>query len=409
MCAFVIPAALGQSGYSLPPEWESQQSLWLARCSGPQENLFSDMQCQIVKAVSPYETITLLVSQDSLRAIAFKQFTRYGIDTAKVRVITCSIENGAIRDAGPIFLKNKKSELALAHFRWTNYGWPKDVPAFMQDFVRGQINDSLAVQLHLPLIKSNVVNEGGALDVSDNCILGFKETALQRNPGMKLSQIEKEYLRVLGKKKMIWLNRFPVADKVVCGPKAGNCFGQGANGHVDEYARFMNDSTIVAALIDSSEKDADPISRIDYYILKENLALLQKATDERGRPFHIIILPAPKQSLYTDTFVIKRDSLTSDYGKCFYKHFKAGDTGVYIANVSYVNCIVTNKVVLIPQYWREGLPQGEKEKDEYVLNVYAALFPDRKIVPLNPMGANWNGGGMHCFSQEQPATRWPHR
>ena len=103
----------------------------------------------------------------------------------------------------------------------------------------------------------------------------LKETALQRNPGRTINQIEHEYLRVYGKQKMIWLNKMPTMDKVAAGPKAGNYFGYGANGHIDEFARFVNDSTIVISQIDIREKDLDPVSKADFEIMEENLLILK--------------------------------------------------------------------------------------------------------------------------------------
>ena len=107
-------------------------------------------------------------------------------------------------------------------------------------------------------------------------LICFKETALQRNPGRTLEEIEKEYLRVYGKKKMIWLNKMPLMDKVLEGAKAGNYFGYGANGHTDEFVRFANDSTILIGLIDAKDKNDDPVSNIDFDILHDNLEILEQ-------------------------------------------------------------------------------------------------------------------------------------
>lgn len=102
--------------------------------------------------------------------------------------------------------------------------------------------------------------EVGGIDVSTSMMLCFKETALQRNPNKSLEEIKKEYLMMYGKENMIWLDKMPLMDKVTAGAKAGNYFGYGANGHVDEFLRFANNSTIVIAQIDSTEKFLDPVS-----------------------------------------------------------------------------------------------------------------------------------------------------
>ncbi|RNB87214.1 hypothetical protein EDM56_16185 [Brevibacillus fluminis] len=34
--------------------------------------------------------------------------------------------------------------------------------------------------------------------------------------------------------------------------------------------------------------------------------------------------------------------------------------------------------------------------------ILQAAFPDREIVQINPTAVNWNGGGIHCITQQQP-------
>lgn len=232
-------------------------------------------------------------------------------------------------------------------------------------------------------------------------LLCFKETALQRNPDRSLEQIEKEYLRMYGKQKMIWLDKMPLMDKVIAGAKAGNYFGYGANGHTDEFVRFVNDSTIVIAQIDSAEKDMDPVSKVDFHILKDNLAILKKATDIQGKPFHIIVLPVPAYSLYVDKEILSDSLKKNGDGKVLFKNFEAGQEICWLPAVSYLNFLISNNTVLVAKYWQPGLPETERMKDEKVKEVLQKLFADREIIQINPMGLNRNGGGMHCASQQQ--------
>jgi agmatine deiminase len=387
-------------GYSFPPEWAPHEAVWLGWQPWENDSAFCKVQCEIAKAVRSYTKITLLFSSPAMQTSAFNLLYTYGVDTTKVRTYFVPIENIWVRDAGPRFLKNGSGQLAIAHAKWTLYGYPKELPS--PDTIRGQINDSLATKMNLSQIKTDIVSEGGGLDFSSCCILGFKETAIQRNPGRSIEEIEKDLLRVFGKKKMIWLNKSPIADKITCGPKAENYFGWGANGHIDEYARFVNDSTILIAQIDSLQKNMDPVSRTDYDILKENLHILQQAYDETGKPFHIITMPSPTISLFARKSVLTDKEKNSITGKCIFRDFKIGDEIIWIPALSYLNYFVTNGVVLVPKYWQEGMPEEQQQKDEYVKQVYEKMFPDRKIIQINPLGANWRGGGMHCITQQQP-------
>jgi len=72
--------------------------------------------------------------------------------------------------------------------------------------------------------------------------------------------------------------------------------------------------------------------------------------------------------------------------------------------LSYANFVVSNGVVLVPAYWRKGLPEGEREKDEQARATLQRLFPKRRVVQIHPLAINWDGGGMHCITQQQPSN-----
>jgi agmatine deiminase len=89
--------------------------------------------------------------------------------------------------------------------------------------------------------------------------------------------------------------------------------------------------------------------------------------------------------------------------------FDVGDEVNFVPATSYMNFFITNGVVLAAKYWREGMPEREREKDEYVRDALQMLFPDRRIAQIDPLAINWYGGGMHCQTQQQPAATRPRR
>jgi len=385
--------------FYFPPQWEPHQSVWLGWA---QDSSLQQVQLEIAKAVNPHVGLTILSRSASLLKTAFLQLSTAGIDTTKVKGYVHYIPNVFIRDAGPRFLKSASGQLAIADLGWNNYGYPKEFDVSQYSDKRGTIDNELAGQMKLQVVSTPIVGEGGGLEVSTNTMICFSEMALQRNPGKSLEEIEKEYLRVYGKQKMIWLNRMPVMDKVVAGPKAGNYFGYGANGHIDEFVRFVNDSTLVISLIDSSENSQDPISNADYAIMQENLHILRQARDINGKPFKIISLPTPSYSLYSDKEILTDSLKNNGDGKAFFKEFKSGDEIFWLNNVGYANFFITNGIVLVAKYWKEGLPEKERLKDEEARQTLQEIFPTRKIIQINPMALNRNGGGMNCGTQQQP-------
>lgn len=391
-----------ENDFSFPPQWEEQESVWLGWSLSPS---IQQLHLQMIKAFESNVGVTILARSDSLLRSAFNKIYSSGIDTANMKGYVHFIPNLFIRDAGPRFLRNNKGEQAIADFCWNNYGYPKEFQVAQYSDRRGEIDNDLAKQMNMPVVSTAVIAEGGGFDMSSDILISFKETAFQRNPGRTLQEIEREYLRMYGKKKMIWLNRMPLMDKVVAGPKAGNYFGYGANGHVDEFVRFVNDSTLLIAMIDPKEKDNDPVSNADYDIMNENLEILKRATDVNGKPFKIIPIPTPAYRFYAEEMILTDSIRTTGDGKVFFKNNKTGDKVYWMSSVSYANFFITNGAALVAQYWKEGLPESEKQKDEVIKNILQAAFPNRKILQLNPMALNRWGGGMHCATQQQPKRK----
>ena len=76
---------------------------------------------------------------------------------------------------------------------------------------------------------------------------------------MTRKEMEAEYKRLMGVKKIIWLKKGVVEDDhTFLGPITTSDGTKAytvvtTNGHIDEFARFVNDSTILLAQVDSKE------------------------------------------------------------------------------------------------------------------------------------------------------------
>ena len=219
--------------------------------------------------------------------------------------------------------------------------------------------------------------------------------------------MEREYKRLLGIEKTIWLKEgLHEDDHTFLGPLE-TADGTEAytvittNGHIDEFARFINDSTVLLAKVDSSDLE-DPIARENHRRMEENYQILSKATDQDGDPLHIVRMPLPKTMLTTmapgDPVYDYIKTLEYQDGSTFPK----GDTISVVAAASYLNFLITNSVVIGQKYWRQGLPEDIKARDEKAAAVLQSVFPNRKVILLDAMAVNLGGGGIHCISMQQP-------
>ena len=312
------------------------------------------------------------------------------------------------RDMGPIFVETNNKGQAIADFNFNSWGYTDslDVDAKMDEMYDVRV----AEYLNLPVISSPMVSEGGNREVNGKGILMVTEAVeIGRNPNMTKAEMEDEYKRLLGIEKTIWLKKGLVEDDhTFLGPittsdetKAYTVLT--TNGHIDEFARFVNDSTILLAQIDSTEFD-DPIAFENNKRMEENYQILSEATDQDGKPFTIIRMPLPETIFSTmgPGDYVYEIIKTFDYKDG--SNFPDGETVKVMAAISYLNFIITNTVVIGQTYWREGMPNELKLKDEKAAQILQSVFPNRKVIMIDALAVNLGGGGVHCISMQQPKS-----
>lgn len=388
-----------------PAEWEPHDAVWISFFGGPTDGISYDMVASVARD-TPVKVVVPKVdfygnSAGSLNYVVRARFREMGINQANIEIIT-SDSLVQTRDTGPIFLKNTNGELRIVDFLWNNYG---ESGAFGKPYRDSYPFDSLmAVQKGIPFIKSTIALEGGAIEVNgDGVLLQVEAVTLQRNPGMSKAMIEAELKRVLGQQRVIWLKEGLAEDPL--GPTliTDNYMGSGVGGHVDAFSRFVDPHTILLAFPDSAEAAADPVKKITLDRMKVNYDILRNEKDQHGHSFTIIKVPVP--DIPYSSFVVDTTQIpTSLYS--FVKNnpsIEQGDTLNWVPVASYLNFFITNNVVLLPQYWRPGMPDSVKEEDEIIRGIMARFFPDREIVPIDPLILNDAGGGIHCWTQQQPA------
>lgn len=392
--------------FYMPAEFEPQEAVYIGWFNNPRKD---SVAAEIVSALYNSVQVKIFYSKESMKYNANLLLSEYGVDSNRINWIKDSLRYDFPRDPGPIFLLNNNGEMKIADFNWNTYGYEyvyRDFRLNNFDSLYGEIEKREAARLGLDVISSEIVNEGGAFEVNGNGVMmAIEETALQRNPGKNIIEIEKEYLRLTGSKKMIWLKRAVIHDRAFDGPAIGNWFTGGANGHIDEMARFVSPNTILLAKISDEERSNNPISSIDYDILEENYNILQQATDLNEKPFRILRVPTPNLNVadYFTELIVSDD--WRQEASLNMSSFANGDTIRITKAVSYMNFFISNDVVLIAKYWKEGKPESEKKKDEEVKKLFEQLFPERKIIQINPLAINRGGGGIHCTTQQQPKLK----
>jgi agmatine deiminase len=238
-----------------------------------------------------------------------------------------------------------RAERELAIVDWAYNAWGGKYPPYDLD---DAVPELVAELLGLPLFQPGLVLEGGSIDVNGRGTLLTTEACLlnpNRNPNLSRGQIEQCLRDYLGVTHILWLG-----DGIA---------GDDTDGHIDDLARFVAPSTVVAVV------EQDPVDE-NYHNLQENLARLHAMTDQDGRPLRIVPLPMPRPIFYRGQRL----------------------------PACYANFYIANGVVLLPTF--------DDPADRVAQATLQELFPDRQVIGIPSLDLIWGLGAFHCVTQQQP-------
>jgi len=390
-------------------EFETQEAIWLIWPSTDYKEGESveEITLKIIDAISEDENVVVTCKDKEIVAYVNETLKKHCGELKNIRIMELPSYDIWARDMGPIFVEMDNNSLAIADFNFNSWGYSDTLDP---DNKTEELYDvRVAERFNLPVFSTSLISEGGNREVNGKGTMMTTESVeWNRNPNMSKEEMEAEYKRLLGVQKIIWLKQGVVEDDHTFLGPITRADGTKAytvvttNGHIDEFARFVNDSTILLAQIDSSDF-GDPIAYENHQRIEENYQLLAEATDQDGDPFTIVRMPLPGTIFTT----MSPGDYTYDYIKTLdYQDgstFPDGDTITVIAALSYLNFIISNKLIIGQTCWREGMPIELKAKDEKAAEILQAVFPNRKVIMIDALAVNLGGGGLHCISMQQPA------
>lgn len=352
-------------GYAMPAEWTEHDATWLAWPHNQEDwpEKFEPIPwiyAEIIRLISNSERVHLLVQNAKEQRSATKIMERNSVNLNHVTFHIQPTDRVWMRDSGPIFISRQSAVEPLAILDWRFNAWAKYDNSTRDDKLPEAVANYLEMDRWTPMAhpdrKPNeyqrFVLEGGSIEVNGaGCVLTTEECLLskvqQRNPGLSREVIE-ETLRVyLGVEKVLWL------DKGIA--------GDDTHGHIDDTARFVNATTIVAC-VEKNKKDSN------YAPMAENMRRLKKLRDVKGKPFTIVELPLPEPVIFEGQRL----------------------------PASYANFYICNAGVLVPVF--------NDAHDTQALKILESCFKDRPIIPVYCRDLVWGLGTLHCMTQQQPAV-----
>ncbi|MBL4886432.1 MAG: agmatine deiminase family protein [Planctomycetaceae bacterium] len=334
-------------GYHWPAEWESHEATWISwphnRKTWPEKfdpvpNLF----CEFIRTVARFEPVHVLVQEDISRSV-WNDVS--AIKNVKLRQITTN--DCWIRDYGPWFLSHAESQ-QQAVVDWRYNAWGEKYPPFDAD---NQVPGQIAKLQSLDVFRPGLVMEAGAVENNGAGVLMVTSQCLlnpNRNPNENKQSIENFLCEFTGASKVLWLFE----------PGQGSLAGDDTDAHIDQLARFVSTSTIVAC------REGNRLD-VNYLLLEWLHHQLREQTDASGKHFDVIDLPMPAPVYHNGQRL----------------------------PASYANFYVGNGFVVLPEF---GCAQ-----DKIAMGILKDVFPGREIIMINAVDLIWGLGAFHCVSMQQ--------
>jgi agmatine deiminase len=336
----------------MPAETEPQERVWMAfptRASHLADSREAADRAhrawaRVAHTIAEFEPVAMVVDP------AETEGARSCLDEKLVDIVEAPLDDSWMRDIGPTFVVDEAGRLGAVDWVFNGWGeqswatWEKDaaIAAFVAERVGAEVETS------------PMVNEGGAIHVDGLGTVLVTETVQldpRRNPGWTKADVEAELARTMGAEHVIWLPRGLYRDSLRLGTR----------GHVDMTVTIASPGVL---LVHVQNEPTHP----DHVISREILDVLRDSQDATGRAWEIIEVPAPR---------IVRDSIDwVDY--------------------SYINHLVVNGGVIGCAF--------DDPNDSRAKEILEVAYPGREVVMVPATDVFAGGGGIHCITQQEPAT-----
>ncbi|MEX0287055.1 MAG: agmatine deiminase family protein [Paracoccaceae bacterium] len=261
--------------------------------------------------------------------------------SSKVELWNVPTDDLWCRDSGPLFLSNGRGKLAVSHIQFNGWG---DRASYQHD---GRVAERVADRLGLDLIPSGLRGEPGGVEQDGHGLLIAHASSWvnpNRNPGLSQAEIGQRLCRAYGADRIVW------SDGVA---------GQDVTDyHIDGLARFTKRNEVLINLPQRPKRSDDfHMAALDTYdaLVAAGIKVNEIADPQRTR--------------------VKRWDFVA----------------------AYVNYYVCNGGVLASHF-------GDPGTDQAAANALARHYPGREVVMLNTDALGKLGGGIHCATQQMPAT-----
>lgn len=325
---------------SLQHESYAHQKTWLSFHAQESDSVKKNL-ILIAGTIASFEPVSILVSKTDTKELK-KLLGSLNTYHYPVEMVESDINTTWLRNIAPTFVFTQEGDKGGINFHFNSQ--EKEYTGFSSQNI-----DSITTQAKAKVIHSNLKLKGGCFEVDGSGTAIMTESCIindELNPYWEKEEIETELKMLLGLQKIIWLK----------GSKAHET-------QTDLYVRFVKEGIVLV------HRNNDSTS-YEFELTRENIKILQEATDAKGNALEIVIIDAPKN--------FKPNSHTDD--------FAGGYLGYYICN----------RAVIMQSF-------GDEEADYRASKILQLAFPERTIEQIQIDAISSAKGSIHKVTLQEPA------
>ncbi|HEX3652452.1 MAG TPA: agmatine deiminase family protein [Rhizomicrobium sp.] len=335
-----------RDGFAMPAEWDAHLRTWM--CWPCRTEAWGGPEAML-RAKQAYARVARAIStfEPVVMAVRPHDYAEAKLACAgRVEFFEAPLDDSWSRDMGPTFLLGAGG--ARAGVQWQFNAWGNKYRPYDSD---AEFATRVLRHQDVPVYYAPFICEGGAIHVDGEGTLIATEQCLlnpNRNPGLTQQQVEQGVALFTGARKVIWL---------------GDGFSdEETDGHVDNIACFVAPGRVLIGV--------PPRAHPDYGPVMEAIRRLKDTRDAQGRALEIIEMAQPQKL--------------------------AGDWRGRPLAASYINFYLPTGGVVMPAF--------DDPNDEAARGVLADCFPGRDILQIDAVDIVQGGGGIHCITQQEPAS-----
>jgi agmatine deiminase len=295
----------------------------------------------VARTIARFEPVTMIVTRGA--ATVARDHCGPGIE-----LLELPIDDGWIRDSGPIGVVDGSGGVAMTRFGFNAWGAKYSYDDDAE--IAGRVAERLGYRTY----RAPLIAEGGGIATDgEGTIITTESVVLNpnRNPGTSKEAAEAVFREYLGAEKVIWLPHGLAED-----------MGElGTDGHSDNIVQFVRPGVV---LLQAVPERANP----NWDLMRVNRSILEGMTDAAGRTLEIVEMPYLP---YTEP--IDGERLAAPY------------TNFYPVNGGII------------------APRVDEATDDEAHALLGELYPGREVAAVPTLLQAYGGGGVGCVTQQVPA------